>query len=109
MTRLKPNARSVEASSLEGVSVEQLAGGLEAPEEAVAMRDGPASGLKLIDTILARGDLADYHLAHSARAELCLRVGKTAEARASYRRALDLTRQEPERRLLERRLGGLPN
>jgi RNA polymerase sigma-70 factor (ECF subfamily) len=76
---------------------------------AVAMRDGPASGLKLIDTILARGDLADYHLAHSARAELCLRVGKTAEARASYRRALDLTRQEPERRLLERRLGGLPN
>ena len=71
---------------------------------AVAMRDGPAAGLALIDAILADGDLADYHLAHSARAELCRRLGRTAEARASFERALALTRQEPERRFLERRL-----
>ena len=71
---------------------------------AVAMRDGPAAGLALIDAILARGDLADYHLAHSARAELCRRLGRTADARASYERALALARQEPERRFLERRL-----
>ena len=70
---------------------------------AVAMRDGPLAGLALIDAILARGELADYHLAHSARAELCRRLGRTAEARAAYERALDLTRQEPERRFLERR------
>ncbi len=76
---------------------------------AVAMRDGPAAGLALIDAILARGDLADYHLAHSARADLCRRLGRTAEARASYERALGLTRQEPERRFLERRLGELPD
>ena len=74
---------------------------------AVAMRDGPEAGLELIDAILARGDLADYHLAHSARADLCRRLGRTAEARASYERALRLTRQEPERRFLERRLGEL--
>jgi len=74
---------------------------------AVAMRDGPAAGLALIDAILARGDLADYHLAHSARAELRRRLGRTAEARASYERALALAFQEPERRLLERRLGSL--
>jgi RNA polymerase sigma-70 factor (ECF subfamily) len=74
---------------------------------AVAMRDGPAAGLALIDAILARGDLADYHLAHSARAELCRRLGRNAEARVSYERALELTRQEPERRFLERRLAGL--
>jgi RNA polymerase sigma-70 factor (ECF subfamily) len=74
---------------------------------AVAMRDGPAAGLALIDAILARGDLADYHLAHSARADLCRRMGRSAEARAAYQRALDLTRQEPERRFLERRLGEL--
>jgi len=74
---------------------------------AVAMRDGPAAGLTLIDAILARGDLGDYHLAHSARADLCRRLGRTAEARASYKRALALTRQEPERRFLERRLGEL--
>jgi RNA polymerase sigma-70 factor (ECF subfamily) len=74
---------------------------------AVAMRDGPAAGLALIDAILARGDLADYHLAHSARAELCRRLGRTAEARVSYERALALAFQEPERRLLERRLGSL--
>jgi RNA polymerase sigma-70 factor (ECF subfamily) len=75
---------------------------------AVAMRDGPAAGLALIDAILARGDLEDYHLAHSARADLCRRLGRTAEARAAYERALGLTRQEPERRFLERRLRELP-
>ena len=74
---------------------------------AVAMRDGPLAGLELIDAILARGDLADYHLAHSARADLCRRLGRMAEARASYDRALRLTRQGPERRFLERRLGEL--
>ena len=75
---------------------------------AVAMRDGPAEGLALIDAILARGDLADYHLAHSARADLCRRLGRTADARDSYQRALALTRQEPERRFIERRLSELP-
>ena len=74
---------------------------------AVAMRDGPAVGLALIDAILARGELADYHLAHSARAELCRRLGRTAEARAAYERALALARQGPQRRFLERRLGEL--
>jgi RNA polymerase sigma-70 factor (ECF subfamily) len=71
---------------------------------AVAMRDGPAAGLTIIDALLARGDLDDYHLAHSARADLCRRLGRPAEARVSYQRALGLTRQEPERRFLERRL-----
>jgi RNA polymerase sigma-70 factor (ECF subfamily) len=71
---------------------------------AVAMRDGPEAGLKLIDAILARGDLADYHLAHSARADLCRRLGKIVEARFSYEKALALTQQEPERRFLENRL-----
>jgi RNA polymerase sigma-70 factor, ECF subfamily len=74
---------------------------------AVAMRDGPDPGLALIDTILARGDLAGYHLAHAARADLCRRLGRTAEARASYEMALTLARQEPERRFLERRLAEL--
>ncbi len=76
---------------------------------AVAMRDTPVAGLALVDAILARGDLADYHLAHSARADLCRRAGRAAEARASYERALALARQEPERRFLERRLGELPD
>ena len=76
---------------------------------AVAMRDGPLAGLTLIDAILSRGDLGNYHLAHSARADLCRRLGRTAEARASYKRALSLTQQEPERRFLERRLGELQN
>ncbi|GIW55462.1 MAG: DNA-directed RNA polymerase sigma-70 factor [Nitrospiraceae bacterium] len=76
---------------------------------AVAMRDGPAAGLALIDAILARGDLKDYHLAHAARADLCRRLGNTAEARASYRRALGLARQQPERRFLKRRLSELPD
>jgi RNA polymerase sigma-70 factor (ECF subfamily) len=74
---------------------------------AVAMRDGPLAGLDLIDTILARGDLGHYHLAHAARADFCRRLGRTAEARASYDRALGLTKQEPERRFLERRLAEL--
>jgi RNA polymerase sigma-70 factor (ECF subfamily) len=76
---------------------------------AVAMRDGPAAGLVLIDAILARGDLADYHLAHAARADLCRRLGQTTQSRASYRRAVELARQEPERRFLERRLAELPD
>jgi RNA polymerase sigma-70 factor (ECF subfamily) len=71
---------------------------------AVAMRDGPLAGLTIIDAILARGDLADYLHAHSARADLCRRLGRVEEARASYQRALGLSRQEPERRFLERRL-----
>jgi RNA polymerase sigma-70 factor, ECF subfamily len=71
---------------------------------AVAMRDGPAAGLALIEAILHRGDLADYHLAHSARADLYRRLGRPLEAAEAYRRALSLTRQEPERRFLERRL-----
>ncbi len=74
---------------------------------AVAMRDGPAAGMDLIDAILARGDLADYYLAHAARADLCRRLGRTADARVAYERALGLTRQEPERRFLERRLAAL--
>jgi len=74
---------------------------------AVAMRDGPAAGLALIDAILAGGDLADYHLAHAARADLCRRLGRTDDARASYARALALARQAPERRFLERRLAEL--
>ncbi len=71
---------------------------------AVAMRDGPAAGLALVDAILARGELAAYHLAHSARADLCRRLGRLDDARASYERSLALVRQEPERRFLERRL-----
>ena len=74
---------------------------------AVAMRDGPAAGLALIDTILGDGNLSDYHLAHAARADLCRRLGRMAEARASYERALSLAEQEPERRFLERRLAEL--
>jgi RNA polymerase sigma-70 factor (ECF subfamily) len=74
---------------------------------AVAMRDGPAAGLALVDAILARGDLADYRLAHAARADFCRRLERAADAKASYERALALTRQEPERRFLERRLAEL--
>ena len=76
---------------------------------AVAMRDGPTAGLALIDAILERGDLRDYRFAHAARADMCRRLGRAADARASYERALKLTRQEPERRFLERRLAALPN
>jgi RNA polymerase sigma-70 factor (ECF subfamily) len=75
---------------------------------AVAMRDGPAAGLALIDGILARGELADYQPAHAARAELCRRLGRTAEARRSFERALALSRQESLRRHIEQRLRELP-
>jgi RNA polymerase sigma-70 factor, ECF subfamily len=75
---------------------------------AVAMRDGPQAGLELIDGILAHGELANYHLAHAARADFCRRLGKTVQARDSYERALALTRLEPERRFLEQRLRELP-
>ncbi|HET8690702.1 MAG TPA: DUF6596 domain-containing protein, partial [Steroidobacteraceae bacterium] len=75
---------------------------------AVAMRDGPAAGLALVDAILGRGELADYQPAHAARAELCRRLGRNAEARAAYGRAIGLTRQAAARRFLERRLGELP-
>jgi RNA polymerase sigma-70 factor (ECF subfamily) len=75
---------------------------------AVAQRDGPRAGLELVDALLARGVLKDYRLAHALRADLCRRLGRTAEARSSYERALALTRQEPERRFLERRLAELP-
>jgi len=74
---------------------------------AVAMRDGPAAGLALVDAILNGGELAEYRPAHAARAELCRRLGLTDEARASYQRALALTTLEPERRFFERRLGAL--
>jgi RNA polymerase sigma-70 factor (ECF subfamily) len=74
---------------------------------AVAMRDGPDAGLALIDAILARGGLTDYHLAHAARADLCRRLGKADDARTSYEMALTLVSQEPERRFLERRLAAL--
>jgi len=74
---------------------------------AIAMRDGPAAGLALIEVILARGDLQDYQPAHAARADLCRRLGLASQARQSYRRALELTQQEPARRYLERRLSEL--
>jgi RNA polymerase sigma-70 factor (ECF subfamily) len=75
---------------------------------AIAMRDGPAAGLTLIDTILVRGDLGDYYPAYSARADLFRRLGRTAEARASYLEALARVQQEPERRFLKRQLATLP-
>jgi RNA polymerase sigma-70 factor (ECF subfamily) len=71
---------------------------------AVAMRDGPATGLALVDELLDRGALRDYHLAHAARADLCRRLGRMNEARESYARALELTKLAPERRFLEGRL-----
>ncbi len=74
---------------------------------AVAMRDGPEAGLALIDAILERGDLLDYHRAHAARAELGRRAGKIPEAKKAYEQAISLTRQEPERRFLTRRLADL--
>jgi RNA polymerase sigma-70 factor (ECF subfamily) len=74
---------------------------------AVAMRDGPSAGLELIDTVLSRGELNDYHLAHAARADLCRRLGRNADARTAYEQALKLARQEPERRFLERRIAEL--
>jgi RNA polymerase sigma-70 factor (ECF subfamily) len=74
---------------------------------AVAMRDGPAAGLPLVESLLAGRDLAGYHLAHAARADLCRRLGRAPEARRSYERALQLARLEPERRFLQRRLAEL--
>ncbi|MGH6623126.1 MAG: RNA polymerase sigma factor, partial [Burkholderiaceae bacterium] len=74
---------------------------------AIAMRDGPLAGLTLVEAILERGELQDYRLAHAAQADLCRRLGKTAQARAAYERAIALTLQEPERRFLERRLAEL--
>jgi RNA polymerase sigma-70 factor, ECF subfamily len=74
---------------------------------AVAMRDGFAAGLQSIDKIFARGDLAEYHLAHAARADFCRRLGRIDDARASYQQALALVKQEPERRFLQRRLDEL--
>jgi RNA polymerase sigma-70 factor (ECF subfamily) len=76
---------------------------------AVAMRDGAAAGLALVDAILDRGDLDQYHLAHAARADLCRRLGRHADARDSYQRAIGLAKQEPERRFLQRRLSELPD
>jgi RNA polymerase sigma-70 factor (ECF subfamily) len=74
---------------------------------AVAMRDGPPAGLAIIDQILSRGELTDYHLAHAARADLCRRMGRKTEARAAYQQALSLARLAPERQFLERRLAEL--
>lgn len=74
---------------------------------AVAMRDGPQAGLTLVDVLLARGELADYRLAHAARADLCRRLGRADEACVSYQRALALTALVPERRFFERRLAEL--
>ncbi len=74
---------------------------------AVAMRDGPAKGLELVDELLENGELTNYHLAHAARADFCRRLGQSSEARTSYKLALALTKQEPERRFLEKRLAEL--
>jgi RNA polymerase sigma-70 factor, ECF subfamily len=71
---------------------------------AIAMRDGPGVGLSFIDAVLAQGELANYYLAHSARADMCRRLGRIAEARSSYEKALALTQQEPERKFLQERL-----
>ncbi len=73
----------------------------------IAMRDGPDAGISLVDSLLERGVLDDYHLAHAARADLLRQVGQTGEARAAYQRALELARKEPERRFLERRIAEL--
>ncbi|HCU12442.1 MAG TPA: RNA polymerase subunit sigma-24 [Gemmatimonadetes bacterium] len=74
---------------------------------AIAMRDGPEAGLSLVDAILVRGDLAEYHLAHAARGDLCRRLGRTSEAITAYQRALELATLEPERRFITRRLAEL--
>jgi RNA polymerase sigma-70 factor (ECF subfamily) len=71
---------------------------------AIAMRDGPEAGLKHIDAVMEYGELANYYLAHSARADLYRRLGRTAEARSSYEKALALTQQEPERHFLQERI-----
>jgi RNA polymerase sigma-70 factor, ECF subfamily len=71
---------------------------------AIAMPDGPEAGLARIDAVLEHGELANYYLAHAARADLCRRLGRTAEARASYEKALAPTQQEPERQFLQERI-----
>ena len=71
---------------------------------AAAMRDGPLAGLELIDLLVARGNLCDYHLVYAAHADLCRRLRRTVSARGSYQRALVLVQQESERRFLEKRL-----
>ena len=71
---------------------------------AIAMRDGPEVGLAHVDAVLAHGELANYYLAHAARADMCRRLGRTAEARASYEKALALTQQGPERQFLQERI-----
>ena len=71
---------------------------------AIAMRDGPEAGLAQIDAVLEHGELADYYLAHSARADMCRRLGRIAEARSAYEKALALTQQEPERQFLQERI-----
>ena len=71
---------------------------------AIAMRDGPEAGLERIEAVLEHGELANYYLAHAARADMCRRLGRTAEARASYEKALALTQQEPERQFLQERI-----
>jgi RNA polymerase sigma-70 factor (ECF subfamily) len=71
---------------------------------AIAMRDGPEAGLAHIDAVLAQGELANYYLAHAARADMCRRLGRSAEARSSYEKALSLTHQEPERQFLQERI-----
>lgn len=74
---------------------------------ALAMRDGPLAGLTVVEGILGRGELLDYHLAHSARAQFCRQLGRVEEARGAYQRALELTQQEPEQRFIEGRLRAL--
>jgi RNA polymerase sigma-70 factor (ECF subfamily) len=71
---------------------------------AIAMRDGPEVGLRHIDAVLEQGELGNYYLAHSARADMCRRLGRTDEARAAYEKALSLTQQEPERQFLQERI-----
>jgi RNA polymerase sigma-70 factor (ECF subfamily) len=76
---------------------------------AIAMRDGPEAGLTHIDALLEQGELENYYLAYSARADMCRRLGRTAEARSSYEKALALTQQEPERQFLQERIRQLKN
>ncbi|MNQ98162.1 Sigma-70, region 4 [compost metagenome] len=106
-----------EASSVEETDWEQIVGlydvllrAVPSPvielnrAAAISKRDGPLAGLILVEAILQRGELLDYHLAHSARAEFCRQLGRVEQARAAYERALELTQQEPERRFIEGRL-----
>jgi RNA polymerase sigma-70 factor (ECF subfamily) len=75
---------------------------------AIAMRDGPEAGLVVLDELMAGGELNGYQLAYAARADFCRRLGRNAEAREAYRRAIELTAQVPARRFLEKRLAALP-